>query len=601
MVQNRFRPHRKIWIRVAAAAGILIVLLLVASAYLASRWKPLAGEKIREAVHNGSKGLYNITYREIGLNVLTGSVRLNDVTIEADTQVYRRMVQAGTAPENVFSIKLSALRINRTGLLRTYFKKHLRIRSIVLDEPAISMVNRKVPSKNDTSEVGKSLYELIRGNLKSIQVDALKISRAKFDYIDANGKKRVINAFRNLNIQADDILIDSLSGKDRKRFYYSRNIGFNLGGYRSVTKDRMYTLRIDSVAGSFASSRVYIKGLQLIPNLPELAFSRKYQVQKDRYDLSFREIALSGIDFRQLDTKGKLQARLLRVGPASVAVFMNRELPPPVIDKGRNYPHVALKRLSLPLQIDTVRLQGVDLKYSEYNPVSRKTGSVRFVNLHGDIRNVTNDSLRLRRDHLARADFKTLLMGSGAMRVKINFDLNSENGAFTYSGSIGRFDMRKLNDLAINLGLVAIDAGIVDKGDFNVTADRRRASGNFNFYYHGLKIKLLKEQQESSKLKQQGLLSSLANNLLIKDANPMPGEPLRPGRATYLRANTASFFNLMWKTLFAGMREAVGVGFVPMKTQKQAQDKISRKMEQRSERAERRAQRRAERKAKRNN
>ncbi|WP_129715608.1 hypothetical protein [Pedobacter sp. SYP-B3415] len=592
MPRTHLLKRRKLWIWIAGIAGAIILLLAAASLYLGARWKLLAGEKIKTVVHKGSKGLYNIRFSDIHLNVLTGSARLDDVVIEADTLVYQRMKAAGTAPQNVFTIKLAALRINRTALLTAYFKKRLRIRSIVLDQPAISMVNRKVLAKKDTSQVSKSLYDLIRGNLEAIQVDAMIIRNAKFDYINANGKTRVINAFRNLNIRADDVLVDSLSEKDSTRFYLSKNIGFNLGGYRSNTKDGMYTMRVDSVAGSFASSRMYVKGLQLIPRYAELPFSRRYKVQKDRYDLSFTEVALSGVDFRKLSADGKLHARKLSIGPAKVAVFMNRELPPPAIDKGRNYPHVALKRLKLPIRIDTVSLKNISLKYSEYNPIARKTGSILFNNLRGDIRNVTNDSLRLKQDHFARADLKTLLMGSGAMQLKINFDLSSDNGAFTYSGSIGRFDMRKLNDLAINLGLVAIDAGIVDKGDFSVTANQQRASGNFNFYYHGLKVKLLKEEDGSTRLKQQGLLSAIANNLLVKDANPLPGEALRPGRATYLRASTASFFNLMWKTLFAGMREAVGVGLVPMKTQKQAQEKVFRKMEDRKDRAGRRQERR---------
>ncbi len=71
----------------------------------------------------------------------------------------------------------------------------------------------------------------------------------------------------------------------------------------------------------------------------------------------FKKMAFRGIDFVKLNHDGSLHAQSLTLGPATAGIFMNRELPPPAIDKGKNYPHLALKRLPLPLHLDTLKIK----------------------------------------------------------------------------------------------------------------------------------------------------------------------------------------------------------------------------------------------------
>jgi hypothetical protein len=82
--------------------------------------------------------------------------------------------------------------------------------------------------------------------------------------------------------------------------------------------------------------------------------------------------------------------------------------------------------------------------------------------------------------------------------------------------------------------------------------------------YSDLKVNLLEENAEGKKEK-KGFLSFLANTILIKNDNPSKGDPVRVANITFERVPQASFFNLMWKSVFLGIREAVGIGAVPVK------------------------------------
>ncbi|RYD80281.1 MAG: hypothetical protein EOP55_02645 [Sphingobacteriales bacterium] len=591
MAQNRNR----LWIWIGSIFGALILILAFLAMFLNARWKPMLTEKIKQGVYNGSNHLYKIDFKSINLNIITGSLALRDVTLKPDTLVFDSLKARKLAPAHTFELKLKKLQITGVGILTAYFKKQVNLREIRLDKPSINMIFNKVPAKSDTAKVEKSLYEQISKTFKSIHVNSVNIVDADFDYINKSGPKKTKNSVKHLDITVKDFLLDSLSGQDTSRFYYTKDISFQLAGYKSVTKDKMYSMKIDTISGSAATKNVTIKGLKLLPLYPELIFARRYKVQKDRYNLTFDNIEFNGVDFIGLNTDQKVHAKSLKIGPANVEVFMSRESPPPPgFDKGKNFPHMALKRLNIPVIVDTVKLKNVNLKYSEYNPASKKTGSVEFKALTGNILNVTNDSLRLSKNNHAFADLNTLLMGSGKLNVKIDFNLTDQNGAFSYSGNLGNFNMQKLNPLSKSLGLVEIESGNIQRVAFKANGNLRSASGSLSMVYSNLKVKLLSDNIDGEGTKEKGFLSFLANNILVKDENPEKGEAPRTATMTNTRIPSASFFNLMWKTVFVGIKDIVGVGIVPEKNPVKQQKVIAKKI-----REQKREDRREARKAKR--
>lgn len=539
----------------------LIVIIGTLSIYLSAKWKPLLTEKIKESVYEGSDHLYKIDFKDIHLNLVTGTAVLDSISLYPDSAVFAKLKTIKKAPTHLFRIRLAHLKINGVSILTAYFKKKIDVSTIILDHPSIDMVYNKVPKRIDTLKDERTLYQQISKSLKSISVNDIKIIDADFDYY--NGLKK-LNSVKHLSINVKNVLIDSAAQFDTTRVFHSKDIAFALSGYSALSKDKMYTTKVDSVKGSMSNKTVRIKGLKMIPMYPDLTFSRKYKTQKDRYDLSFNEINLSGVDFISLNNDGSFHAKKIEIGPSKVAVFMNRELPPADFDKGRNYPHLALRRIPFATLVDTLKLNKVDIAYTEFSEKTKERGTLKLDNLSGDIMNLTNDSARLVNKNHAYADLTTYIFGKGKMNVKIDFNLTDKDAAFSYVGNIGNFDMKVLNPLSKSLGLVAIEQGKVQKANFNINANLKRSSGQVVFYYTDLKVDLLKEDEEGEK-KKKGLLSFLANNILIKNDNPTKGESVRTANITYERVPQASFFNLMWKSVFVGIRETVGIGGVPMK------------------------------------
>lgn len=310
---------------IAGILGALVLLMGIAAIYLSAKWKPLLTEKITEGVRNGSKGLYTIKFEDIHLNLITGSASLDRVSLIPDTGIYNSLRANNLAPANLFELKLEKLNINRVGVLTAYFKKKVELNSIILDHPSINVLHFDVPKKPDTVKEEKTLYEQISKTLKSIHVKAIKIVDADLDYLNGETGK-ALNSVKHLDITASDFLVDSLSQYDTTRFYNTKDISFVLKGYKSTGKDKMYTIKVDTITGSAKAKSLRVVGVQVIPLHPDLEFSRMYKYGKDRYDLKFNQIQFTGVDFMKLNAEGTLHATALSIGPAKVNIFVNRDL-----------------------------------------------------------------------------------------------------------------------------------------------------------------------------------------------------------------------------------------------------------------------------------
>jgi hypothetical protein len=581
--------------------AVLIVLLVSASLYISAKWKPFITKKIKEGVYESSQHLYKLDFNDLHVNVLSGSVTIDSLKLRPDTAVYNQMQKIKRAPLHIYNIKMARLRLTRIGFFTAYRKKRINMNAIILDHASINMIHHKVSPFQDTSKVEKTLYDQISKTLKSIHVRSLKVLDADFDYLEGETGRKV-HSVKHLNIDVADILVDSLSKQDTTRFYYTKSVRFQIAGYKSITKDKMYTLKVDSVSGSANKGQVSIKGFKMIPMYPEIPFSRNYATQKDRYDLSVNSIQIQGLDFARINSEGLVHAQALSIGNGKIKIFKNKEIRPETRVKNEKFPQLSLQNVELPLTVRRVLLKNIDVNYSEYNPIPEKRGTLIIENMRGKLLNVSNDVLQINRHPHLIAHLRMRINKAANLDIKLNFDLKAKDGAFTYQGNIGSFDMRALNPVAVALGMVAIKSGQVQKIDFNVRANKAGAKGSLRMYYKDLKVTLLKEGEDGGPMKKKGLFSFLANTLLIIDSNPTKDKPLRVGEINYKRLPTSSFFSLIWSGVFSGIRESVGLRGViskpPIKAFQKVLEKQAERKERRQEKRQKKRQEKQEERAK---
>lgn len=570
-----------------AAALLLVALALFAFTwYLGTKLRPIFKAQIKELVLETTDSLYRIEFSGVSVNALTGISSLSDVKIIPDTAVYHQMIATKTAPNNLYHIKLKKLAIRNFHPWRLWRYKRLNIDLLLFENACIDMVNRQFDFNEEKLPRPKqSPYDYISKYLKELRIKTVDFKNSSFKYIDNNNpEKPEIDEVQNLNVTLSDWLIDPHSATDESRIYLLKDVKINLKNYNYSTADSLYHIKYDQLDFSTSSGELNIKSLNIEPRYSEQEFGSTLEYGQDRYSVQISNIGLKGINLPLYILKHELFAKEMNVENGSFAVVSNNKYPRKIEPKTGHYPHQLLQKANAKLSIEKINLSNIDISYGEFDKDGQNKGIVTFEKTMGTVANLTNVDHTKAKNHIMEANLSSYLMGSGKLDVNFKFDLSAKNGAFSYSGALMRMEGKALNRIARPTGMVKVNSGYIDKFAFDIHADDQLAKGKVIFAYKDLSIGLLKKVKGEDRLVKQGLISFLANALIIRSDNPDASGLLITAPIERKRNETASFFTFVWKTLLQGVKYSVGL--TPQKEQ-EIRTKIGRFEKIKADRQER--------------
>ncbi len=584
---------------VSALLIVILTIVLGVSIHMYYQIEPLAAARLKETVRTSTNNLYSISFSRLSINPFTGSVTIKNIVFKANHKVYERFKRNKINPSHLYEIKVKTLKLRRVHPLKVYLKRDLDINSMLVEKPIVRVYYEKTIEKDSSKVDVRTAWQRLSKYLNSVRIEEVLFKEIDFKYIDRRLSKPEINSVKNLSITVKDILIDSLSHLDQSRFYHTKDILVEVFDNQFTSDDDMYTIKFDKLEMSTQQKYAMVKGLKVIPKYPEIEFSLKWNFRKARYSLNMNEIWLKGIDYKNLTDNRKLHASSLHLKAANLEVFMNKQRPRLTDDLGSNFPQSMLNRLRLTSTIDSVKIEHSGLSYVEYNPHTQKKGKIEFTALSGELLNLTNDTLSLTRNNWAKGRFTSFFYGKGRLDFNMNFNLTSPVMEYSYSGKLHKMQARYFNQITRPLALLDISSGEAQSANFSVKANYRRAQGSMTLIYNDLNIGILKLNQ-NKRLQRSTLLSLVANNLLLKEDNPSKGESIRTGKIRYYRPDSVSFYGMIWKSMFSGIKESIGMTQEREKNLQQqfesfknenASDKQKRKLN-RQERRRRRASKR---------
>ena len=570
---NRYAIIRK-WVLI----GFLTLIALISglAIYLNYYWKPIITERIKEAIHQSTDGLYRIDFDNVRINFVTGRMNILNIRFTPDTLVYNAMKRDSIAPRHLYKVAVAELILKRIQPWKVYFDRDLEMGSIEINHPSLELNFTDLKSNNGTLKGNRrTAYQRLAPYLKSVKIGDIIFKNADLKYIDNSLNGTNVTALKSLYIKISDLLIDSASQFDKSRLYYTRDIYAEFMGYNTITLDKNYNVQIKEFRASTAGAYVRMNGIRVVPRFGEMEFSRRFKFLKPRYTMNIEDVQLNKVDYELLNTDRRISASSLIINKANLSIFLNRQFPDSIRNKGVNFPQIALQRFKLNTTVDSVLLQNSRLDYSEYNPGSLRKGKVTFSQINGTITNLTNDSIRLIKNKYSDVKLTSLLMDRGRLDVSMNFNLNDPGGAFAFGGQLGNIDADILNSAIRPLSLIEIKSGFIDKMIFKGTGSLKGVRGKLTCYYKDLKIALLKMSGKTIRLKRKGIASIFANILIIKDDNPSPGAPVRTSNFLFNRPQHSSFFNMIWKGFAEALLETIGFDSA---TQKEIKVRL-RKME----------------------
>jgi len=541
--------------------GFLMLMTFISglAIFLNYYWKPIITQRIKEAIHQSTDGLYRIDFDNVRLNIVTGRMNILNIRFTPDTLVYNEMKRDSIAPRHLYTLVIAKLILKRIKPWKVYFDRDLEMGSIEIDRPSLELNFTDLKNSNGTLKGNKrTAYQRLAPYLKSIKIGDIVFKNADFKYIDNSLNGRNVTALKSLYIKISDLLIDSASQFDSSRLYYTRDIYAELMGYNTITLDKNYSIQIKELRASTAGAYVRMNGIRVVPRFGEMEFSRRFKFQKPRYTMNIEDVQLNKVDYELLNRERLISASSLVLTKANLSIFLNRQIPDSIRNKGMNFPQIALQRFNVNTTVDSVLLHNSRVDYSEYNPGSLRKGKVTFSQINGTITNVTNDSISLIKNKYSDVKLTSLLMDRGRLDISMKFNLNDPGGAFEYAGRLGNIDAGLLNSAIRPLSLIEIKSGFIDKMIIKGTGSLKGIRGKLTCYYKDLKIALLEMSGKTIRLKRKGIASIFANILIIKDDNPSPGAPVRTSNFLFKRPAHSSFFNMIWKGFAGALLETIG-------------------------------------------
>jgi len=398
-------------------------------------------------------------------------------------------------------------------------------------------------SKNKALQVSSDLMENARigsvnlGKTKLVILNADEPSAAPF----------VLNDVRFIVSKA----VQVTDGKTIGNLVSNAEWQFFSSGFSLFTRNKEYQITGDELQADNVKGTASIKTLRVIPQLTEAEFAKRSIHQRDRFDLKYSNVVLSDLNFKKLITENIFEAGLVSLQPY-MKIFNDRTVPIDPNSKVGKYPQQALMKMDFPVYIKEVKMNNGYIEYKEKAAVSTLEGKTYFSNLSATISNVTNIPARVQQNKIMKVDARAKFLGTAPLSTQWLLPLDSGNATFTATGKMGFMKGAALNPLVEPLAMVSIKGGDIKSVSFEMKGNDYKAEGNVLILYNGLKLQALK-QNEDKELKKKGLISLVAN-ILVRNNNPQNGVT-RKNDFTNERELNKSFFNLLWKSVFAGVKK----------------------------------------------
>jgi hypothetical protein len=535
-------------------SGILLIILTIGFFIWRNYKYQLVNKKLDNLVTGKSKGLYQISYQHLVIDEALGNISAEDVELTPDSLMYQKLIEQKTAPESLFYIRIPKLIISGVKTPKALLNKEISAHIIRIQNAVIEI--RMGKSKNEKQSDFKSIlaseqYRQLLGKLNSITADSVVLENARLTLVD-NESKNIRCKAQGLSIRFAGISIDSVTQNDSSRMLFSNDQAIHCNQLEVPAKNNVYDFKISGLDYNSQTGHLHSEEIRLIPLLSETAFANAYKYAKDRLNITINSMDIMHIN-RQALLRQRFVADSLILTNASFRIFRDKSIPHDSVDRTRDYPQEAIMRLSLPLFIGKLILRDSYIEYKEKNEKSDSSGKVAFFHLYASIKNITNMRDSILRNNQMRLHFESSFLNAAPFTANINMRLNDREGKFQLDAKLGGIDAVTLNPLLRPMALAELKKGKITGLQYHLDATNTRGKGKLLIKYNDLGIKLLKKDEEKNKYKTK-FLSTLAAGVILKESNPQDNK-MRVGDIDYPRDIHRSIFNLMWKSLFSGIKQ----------------------------------------------
>lgn len=535
---------------------IIIILSLLAVAYFGFKMyeKYFLESELNSALRKSTGGLYSFAYDEMTLDEVNGTLEIKNLNLYYDSVKYKLLEEK---PSTIFIINIPQLNINGIKTPQALLANEIDASVVRIQRPNIQLIHTNAGKYAKRITPEKEVYEQILGDLTKIKIDSVMIEDAGMQISNLKDTTKNSLQIKNVNIALGDILVNEKGQADLDRYMFAKSIQMSCGKIYHILNGGWYALKADSIYLSTDSKQLAIDEFQLEPRYDEETFVRKRPYQVDRFDVRSRKIMVHGIDMQEL-TEENICIDSVIAHNLQLDIYRDLSYERDTLNRVGKYPHQLIAKLPIPLYIGVLQMYEASITYKERSAKTKMAGEVKFLHTAAAIHNISNIPDSTAKYPYIDAYVDTRFLNRAPLNVKWRFYINDPQGKFDITAEMGLINATYLNELTEPMGPMHIDRGIIDKLKMQLFGTNMNMEGTVELLYRDLKVKAIKVVDDQE-FKQQGLKSFVAN-LIIKNNNPARKDKTpRIARVQNERDTNRSMFHLIWKTIFLGIKDIVGV------------------------------------------
>jgi len=535
--KSKVRKRVKTFLIVIFATGLL------AFAGLKFILEPYIKNKIRVELNKNPKRLYEIIFDDIDLNVFTGSVKIDNLTITPrDTA---KVPLENGAISGLISAQTELLQVKEFKIVEFLKTKRLIMDRIKVENIVINYLSNPEANPPEKNMSG-NLEQVIPDKINSIDVNYFEILTAGFTYTLVNKPEEPLFIIDSLSVAVENIRVDSATIQQTVPLTFT-HIDMN-SRYINYAPLKFYTLSTSGIQFNVQDSSLTIAQFKLIPKFSKKEFNRQIQYNTDLFSISVDSIVLKGINANELAAENAIHLNCIDIEKPDVEIYRDKRLPDAPF-KHKVLITGGLNKVNRNFVIDTVKIINGKLEYGEMSEGADKAGNVFFNLFNITAYNITNDSVTIENKSNLEMDFTGKLMGQSDLNVHLVFFLERNDEYFTASGTLAPIAAAEFNPMVEGLMPVTITSGNVKQAKFDFSATDDVSDGELTLIYENLKVDVSKLNDTDKK---SGGLSAGAN--LLINGNNLPGDnKYTKGRIHFDRRKDKFIINYLWNSVKTGI------------------------------------------------
>ncbi len=313
------------------------------------------------------------------------------------------------------------------------------------------------------------------------------------------------------NLEAEDLAATNSDMKQPLQWLINHShANITLGAVRWQSDNT--DLALNGLQFNENKKHIHVTSFFVEPRKNRDDFIRDLVYRKDYLQASSGRIDMDGMEMKN----GTLQVAYMGIGNGTLHIYSDK-LKKAGDETIQPLPVSALTKLPIAVKINRIRLDNMNIGYTELNADTRQTGHVYFTHINGEVLDLSSrpglvtDSLRVN----VRAKFLDTLPAHVMM---------SESYADPLAGlilqlNLGPGDLHLLNSFLVPLSSVQVRTGYLDTMNMAAVANEYVSHGNMRLYYHDLRANILDSGNMQHRKFGTKLLTIFANTLAIRNNN----------------------------------------------------------------------------------